>query len=132
MHDTDLHSSCNVGLYDAFMHRPSAPVDPRANIRRLRESKGFTSDRALAIAAGIAQPTLSRYLAGTTDSMDFANFQALASVLDVSVSELIGEVPMGSESRLKELLDIMNNLPEQERKAWLAAGHAMADSTKRK
>jgi transcriptional regulator with XRE-family HTH domain len=130
-HDTHLHRGSKAAPYDAQMHRRNL-LDPRANIRTLREARGFTSDRALAIAAGIPQPTLSRYLSGTTDSMDFANFQALARVLEVSVSELIGEVPVGSESRLKELTGILQKLPEPELRAWLAAGHAMADATKKK
>lgn len=117
---------------NASMHRARTPADPRQTIRALRDKRGFASDRALAIAAGIPQPTLARYLNETTGSMDIKNFHALARVLEVTVSELLGEVPLGatSNARLRELTDILDSLPEPERRAWLAAGHAMADAIK--
>lgn len=110
---------------------PYALPEPREIIRQLREKKGFTSDRALAIAAGINQPTLSRYLSGATDSMAIDNFRALAEVLDATVSELLGEVPIGAGGRVREVLRLLEALPEPEQQALLAAGKAMASVLKK-
>lgn len=117
---------------NAWMHSAYKLSDARTVIRDLRVKRGFTSDRALAIAAGIPQPTLSRYLAGTTESMDIANFQALADALDVSMSELLAEIPIGSGGRVKELARLMEQLPQPEKDALLAAAHAMVEATKAK
>jgi len=114
------------------MHRQFPHGSPREVIERLRQAKGFPSLRALSVAAGISQPTLSRYMAGTTDAMGMDSFVALAECLEVTVSELLGEVPIDSGTRrLRELMSIMEQLPEPERAALLAAGQAMVGATKR-
>lgn len=118
------------GVENAHMHNPYASGDPRAIIESLRLKRGFTSGRALAEAAGIPQPTLARYLNGTSETMEVNNFVALAQVLEVTLSELLGEVPIGNGGLVRELATIVNRLPAAEQRALLAAGRAMADSQK--
>jgi transcriptional regulator with XRE-family HTH domain len=115
-------------LHNASVHTgPYTNRDPRDIIRTLAKTRGFTSDRALALAAGLKQPTLSRYLAGTSQTMEVAQFQALAHTLEVTLSELLGEVPLSSGGRLHELSRLMDQLPEPQQRALLAAAKAMAD-----
>lgn len=115
--------------HNAHVHRnPYLNGDPRDIIRRLRDVRGFTSDRALAQAAGIPQPTLSRYLSGVSRDMELANFAALAAALGVTVSELLGEVPISSNLKVRELSRILDRLPEPQQAALLAAGAAMAEA----
>lgn len=109
---------------NAFMHHR----DPRDIIRELRAKRGFTSDRALAIAAGLPQPTLSRYLSGKAETMELASFQALARTLEVTVSELTGEVPIDERPDVRRLSAIYDELDESARAALLAAAAAMASS----
>jgi len=116
---------------NALVHNEYSIREPRKLIEDLRVKLGFASMRALAIAADISQPTLSRYMAGTTDTMEMANFVKLAAVLEVTVSELLGEVPLSSGSKIRELAKIMDSLAEPEREALLAAGRAMAGVAKR-
>ncbi len=123
--------------HNTFMHRP-VPEGPHGHAREiietLRKQRGFTSMRALALAAGISQPTLSRFMAGTNDALDLHNFFALAQTLEVTVSELLGEVPLlaHGSARLRELVRVAERLPEPHQDALLAAGRAMADSSKSK
>lgn len=114
---------------NAEVHHPYSAGHPRDIIERLRQLRGYSSTRALALAAGIPQPTLSRYLKGTSETMEVASFQALAKVLDVTMSELLGEIPLSSGGALRELTQLLGELPEPEREAWLAAGRAMAKVT---
>lgn len=109
---------------NAFMHIR----DPRAIIRELRSKRGFTSDRALAIAAGIPQPTLSRYLSGKAETMELASFQALARTLGVTVSELTGEVPIDDRPDAKRWTAVLSQLDETSEAALYAAAMAMAAS----
>lgn len=115
---------------NASMHPLFQNGHPREIIEKLRLERGFVSARALAAAAGIQQPTLARYLNGTSDTMEVESFVALAKVLEVTLSELLGEVPLSGGGRIKELLSIMEQLPEAERAALVAAGHAMVEATK--
>lgn len=105
---------------------PYSHGHPRDIIRRLRDLRGFASDRALALAAGIPQPTLSRYLSGVSQDMELSNFAAVAGALDVTVSELLGEVPLGLNLKAREIVRILERLPEPEQAALVAAGAAMA------
>lgn len=114
------------------MHPLYQNGQPRDIIERLRVLRGFGSARALAAAAGIQQPTLARYLNGTSDTMEVGSFVALAKVLEVTLSELLGEVPLSGNTRIKELMSIMEQLPEAERAALVAAGNAMVSVTKPK
>lgn len=119
-------------LDNAPMHQLYSNGHPRDIINKLRVAKGFASDRALATAASINQPTLARFLNGTSETMEVESFAALASVLEVTLSELLGEVPLSSGGRFKEMLTILDKLPEPESKALLAAGRAMVEATKRR
>lgn len=120
------------GAQNALVHQPYRLDEPRKIIETLRVKHGFSSVRALAIAAGINQPTLARYMNGTTATMEVASFMALANTLHVTVSELLGEVPLSSGGRVKELAAIMRELPEPQSEALLAAGKALLDAAKRR
>ncbi len=97
-------------------------------IRHLRKQRGFTSDRALAIAAGVPQPSLAKYLSGGSGTMKVASFQAIARVLNVTLSELLGEVPIAAcGGNAGELAAIFGRLAAPEQRALLAAARAMAD-----
>lgn len=113
------------------MHHAYSNGTPQEIIQRLLKAKGFTSPTALASAAGIPQPTLTRFLSGKSTYMETPTLMALARVLEVTVSELLGEVPISSGGRVQELAKLMQQLPEPEQAALIAAGHAMADSVKR-
>jgi transcriptional regulator with XRE-family HTH domain len=124
-------TSASGARKNARVHNPYKLGDCREIIERLRIERGFTSVRSLAIAAGIPQPSLHRYLAGGSETMELASFGALARVLDVTLSELLGEVPISSRKEIHELRRIMDALAEPEREALLAAGRAMVEVTKR-
>ena len=117
---------------NAFVHPLYSNGDPRQIIESLRQKRGFTSVRALAIAAGVSQPNLSRYLNGTSETMELETFAALAKTLEVTLSELLGEVPLSSTSRVREMFAVMEQLPEPEQTALLAAGKAMAETLRKK
>lgn len=101
--------------------------DPRRIIETLRLAQGFRSVRALAIAAGISQPTLSRYLAGKSDTMEVDKFAALAQTLGVTVSELLGEVPLSSGSPVREVTQVMARMSQAQQISFLRVGKALAD-----
>lgn len=117
--------------HNARVHRDYANPTARDIIRELRVKRGFRSDRALAMAAGIQQPALARYLAGDQETMELASFQALAKALDVTLSELLGEVPISNSGTARELVRIWEALPQPEQDALLAAGRAMANVSRR-
>lgn len=100
---------------NAHVHYRTAPADPREIIERLRIERGFRSLRALAIAAGVKQPTLQRYMTGTTNAMDVGNMQAIAQTLGVTLSELLGEVPLGSSVAAREIQRALAGMDEEGR-----------------
>jgi transcriptional regulator with XRE-family HTH domain len=103
---------------------------PREIIEELRKARGFPSQRALALAADISQPTLSRYLAGKTDDMDTRHWVALAQALETTVSQLLGEVPLQHDSlKVQELEVIYLNLRPDLQGALLATARALSNST---
>jgi transcriptional regulator with XRE-family HTH domain len=100
-------------------------VDPRDRIRELRTLRGFRSDRALATAAGLEQPTLSRYLSGKTKEMTVDNLEALARTLKVTLSELIGEVPLSSRAAVGEAEAIFRLLSDDQLRQVINVARAL-------
>lgn len=114
---------------NAAVHNPySSNTDPRAIITSLYKTRGFRSIRALAIAAGIPQPTLSRYMKGDTQDMGLGHFRAIADALELTVSQLLGETPIHDDPRVDRVLRVMERLPGPGRAALVATANALADS----
>lgn len=100
---------------------------PRVIIEKLRLDRKIRSVRALAIQAGIPQPSLARYLNGSSETMEVQSFQALAQVLGVTLSELLGEVPLGSSLVAREVQQLAGRMDEQTWQRWLRVGKALLD-----
>ena len=101
------------------------PADPRDIIERLRVARGFRSLRALALEAGVSQPTLQRYMTHQTEAMEVGNLLALAQTLGVTLSELIGEVPIGSSAVARDLQRLVFQLSDSEQEQLLRIGQAL-------
>lgn len=112
---------------NASVHRRPPPTDPRKIIESVRLARGFPSVRALALAADVQQPSLSRYLAGKSADLEMATWRALADTLGVTVSQLLGEQPLETDAHVATVLRAMERLPEAERYALAAAAAAMAN-----
>ena len=116
--------NASVHMSDAY----TTVMDPRKVIKKLMEREGFKSDRAAAIAAGISQPTLNRYMTGKSEDMEVASWRALARLFDVTVSQLLGETALDSDPQVQSVIRAMERLPAAEREALVAAANAMAAS----
>lgn len=97
----------------------------RRSIRALLLAQGYRSVRQLALAAGLQQPTLARFLDGTTAAMDIRHMMRLADCLGVSLSQLLGEDPMHDDMRVDQLLRLLRRLPEGGIDVVLATALAM-------
>lgn len=114
---------------NADVHYRLPPPDPREVIEKLRVERGFKSLRALAIAAGVTQPTLQRYMSGETKHMDVGNMLAIAQTLGVTISELLGEVPPGSSVAAREIQRALAEMDEVGRAQVAAVVKAMSGRT---
>jgi len=113
--------------------------DTRSIIKMLRAKRGFRSDRALARAASLEQPTLARYLNGSTAELSVSNLQARAKALQVTLSELTGEVPLSSRETVNEVNAVLYLLDDTEvrqvlsvTKALFPAADASSGASKRR
>lgn len=111
---------------NAWVHTYSVKRHPREIIEELRVLRGFPSMRALALAADISQPTLSRYMAGKTDDMETRHWMALAQTLGTTVSQLLGEVPLQKVTpQAQELEALFLGLRDDLQAALLATARAL-------
>lgn len=118
---------------NAGVHKIGIPKHPREIISVLRIQRGFRSVRALALAAEMPQPTLQRFLAGTTQTMETPHWLALAKTLRVTVSQLLGEVALDVPAlEVNEMLGIYSTLDNDLRAALLATARALSDSNRSK
>ena len=111
--------------HNAPMHYRREPQHPREIIQQLLKAKGYRSARELALKAGISQPSLSRFLAGTADAMETASFQALAIELGVTLSELLGEVPLNASGLLREAQAVFFQMTPEEQRQWIRLGQVL-------
>lgn len=117
-------TKASPGRENALMHYQRT-ADPRVRIRELRVQRGFKSDRALALAAGLEQPTLARYLNGKTKEMTVENLEALARTLRVTLSELLGEVPLSSREVVSEAAAVFRQLSDEQVRQVLDVARAL-------
>ena len=99
--------------------------DTRDIVKALMIAHGFRSARKLAEAAGIQQPTLARFLNNSSHSMEVANLQALCRVFGVTLSELIGEVPLGSSVVAREVNRTMGQMTIEQQEQLLRISRAL-------
>ena len=99
--------------------------DTRERIRELKAQRGFRSDRALAAAAGLEQPTLARYLNGTTREMSAEHFEAQAQALGVTLSELLGEVAVSTRATVREAQSLLDQLTDAQLRQLISVARAM-------
>lgn len=83
----------------------------RATLTTLMEQQGLNDNR-LAERSGVPQPTISRFRNGTNQTMELDRIHALARVLGVTVSQLIGEVPVDESVQRHRALTLMQEMPE--------------------
>jgi len=65
----------------------------------------------LAELSGVPQPTISRLLNGTTETMLIETLSPIARHLGVTVSQLIGEVPIDTNLERQKAYMLLQDLP---------------------
>lgn len=121
----------NPRLDNAPMHQPRDELErARQRIRDLRDAHGIRSVRALALAAGVPQPALSRFLNGKSETMEVPSFMALAAYFGVTISELLGEVPLSSGGQVRELQALAQRMDQPTRSRWLRLGKVLLEDAK--
>lgn len=98
--------------------------DPREVIRELMRTRGIPSVRQLALLADVPQPTVHRYLKGEHDAMELDKLVALASVLDVTLSEMLGETPI-IDAKVRDVLEAVYALPAEGRDVVIATARSL-------
>lgn len=114
-HQEDFEAADN-----ARMHEKTREI-----IKSLIAANGVASERQLAIDCGISQSTLSRFMNGTTDSLDFVNLQTIAHHFGLTVSQLIGESPYDEDRKVRAVLQAMQQMPEYKKDMLVAASVAL-------
>lgn len=102
----------------------------RSTLARLIEQGGWTHN-TLAVACGVAQPTISRFMSGEHASLSLDNLKPIADALGVQVGELIGEKPLIEDDDMRRTMKVMQDSPEY-RSALRAAAEAMAAGPQKK
>lgn len=97
----------------------------RQNLRQAIERLEI-SHNELARLSGVDQPTISRFLSGTHETLTLDNLAALAKPLKVTVAQLIGELPLNPDGNLARLLIAAESMPAYKVKALAAAAEALA------
>jgi len=97
-------------------------------IRLLIQRNGIESERQLALGAGMDQSTLHRFMAQKSDTMNFTHMQAIARYFGITVSQLIGELPLDEDPKIRGVMLAMQQLPEYKKDVVLATSQALASS----
>jgi len=99
----------------------------RGTLVRLRDEKGW-SDNYLAEQSGVPQPTISRFLAGTSESMMLDTLVALAKPLGVTIAELIGEKPIDIDHKTRQVLKAMQDMADYKKDVVVSTAETLARS----
>lgn len=95
-----------IGGNNAAMNIPQI----RPILQQLMGGKELSATK-LAELSGVPQPTISRLLNGTTETMLLETVLALANALGVTVSQLIGETPIDANQERQKAYMLLQQLP---------------------
>lgn len=110
----------NHGIDNAQMHDQTREI-----IAKLMAHKRW-NEPTLAEKSGVNQSTINRFLSGKTDEASFQTIQGIAHALGVTVSQLIGEVPVEADDKIQRVVLLMQAMPEYKKDVLVAAGDALA------
>ena len=99
----------------------------RGALVRLRDEKGW-SDNTLADKSGVPQPTISRFFAGTSESMLLDTLAALARALGVTIAELIGEHPIDIDVKTRRVVKAMQDMADYKKDVVVSTAETLARS----
>jgi len=97
----------------------------RGALVRLRDEKGW-SDNTLADKSGVPQPTISRFFAGTSESMLLDTLAALARALGVTIAELIGEHPIDIDVKTRRVVKAMQDMADYKKDVVVSTAETLA------
>lgn len=103
----------------------------RALIKQLMAERDIASERQLALDCDMSQTTLHRFLNGKTESLEFMHLQTLAHYFGLTVSQLIGEVPLTEDPKIRAVLLAMQQMPEYKKDVLVAASFSLAEHPER-
>lgn len=112
--------------HNAYMHASKEQETARSIIKRLLAEREM-NPTALAREVGLPQPTVSRFLKGDSKTMEVENFQAIAMFFGLTLSELLGEVPIGARGDLRDIHRIGSMLSAEKRSTWARIGRALLE-----
>lgn len=90
--------------------------------------KKVGSERQLAIDCDMSQSTLNRFLSGKTEALDFLHLQRIAQHFQITISQLIGEVPMEIDPKVQAVISAMKEMPEYQKDMIVAASSSLSKS----
>jgi len=117
----------NPGENNRAMHEKTRDI-----IRLLMQRNGIESERQLALGSGMEQSTLHRFLAQKSDSLNFMHLQSIARYFGITVSQLIGEMPLDEDHKIRSVMLAMQQMPEYKKDVLLATSQALASSEERR
>lgn len=119
---------------------PDKPLDPaeiRVNRERLRFVRPWLryrglSQRHVADALSVSEPTVSKWLNGT-QTISIAQFFAIAELLGAKPEDILGGGPgaQGRGRRYRRLAELAEAMSDQTLDTFIAAGEEMVQSRKR-
>jgi transcriptional regulator with XRE-family HTH domain len=98
----------------------------RPNIKRLLTEHDM-SERQLAIACGMSQTTLNRFLKGHTETLDYGNLRSIAHYFDLTVSQLTGETPLMADRKIQSVVLAMEAMPDYKKDMLVAASSSLLE-----
>ena len=99
----------------------------RERLQNLIDGKGL-SHNDLAALSGVPQPTISRFMNGTTDYMGLDNLADLARALGASVGQVIGEESLLMDEKIRRVIAAMQTMPEYKKDALVSVSDSLIKS----
>ena len=121
-YDASTHYEMQEDAQNAVMHSGTREI-----LSKLMIEHEVPSERHLAIACGMSQRTLHRFLKGDTEILDFKHLQAIAHYFSLTVSQLTGETPFHDDRKVRAVTLAMEQMPEYKKDMLVAASSSLSE-----
>lgn len=98
----------------------------RNTIKCLMLENDIRSERALAIACGMSQATLNRFLSGRTQSLDVYRLRSLSKYFSITISQLIGEIPLQVDPKINAVERAMSLMSDEKKNELMSISNSFS------
>lgn len=136
-----MYTCTNTMSICAYVFPKKTTVPDNANVNKRRDIKDVLSELTqrdkltqtkLSEESGVPQPTISRILNGTHQTLELETVRRLADYFGISIDQLVGDEPLDNDRQWYAIKKVWQRIPDHQRVVVETTAKALAAPEERR